>query len=289
MTAPSKLCTRTGFVALALTLIAAPTATRWQAIHAAINARLAAEGAGHRLAAVELASWRSVVNKPVKTPKLDFVPADPRRQERVDLTWAVDTVDLTSGVPPAAALGAIADALLPFLSERCADGLVLTPVTPAETVDLGDLERQLLGLPTSPRVADLTHAGWMPAAFFDHFSIHGSTSILAVTASFVFVDANGHPTDVDGNGALDVSHRETYYNDSFDWSTVGLGVDVGTVALHETAHLFGLDEVAATLAPGSDPELLEPHPADVYAGPEQQLPARMRASFCANWRHWPDR
>ncbi|HVS12313.1 MAG TPA: hypothetical protein VMV46_00175 [Thermoanaerobaculia bacterium] len=274
---------------VAFLLVAAPIATRSELARAAVNARLALAGADHRLASVEFRrAWRSVGPKG-KAPALDFVPADPRRGGRTDLTWAIDTVDVTGDAPLEAVLGAVEDALLPFLAERCADGLVVTPVTPAGSTDLGELEAQVLATPTSPSIADLTHGGWLPGVFFDFLAEGGSSSILALTATFVFIDAAGNPTDIDGNRALDVSHRETYYNDAFLWSTAGLDVDVHTVAIHETAHLFGLDDLAATLTTGSDPSSVEPIAAGAYDGIEHQLSPKARSSFCKNWRHWPSR
>ena len=39
-------------------------------------------------------------------------------------------------------------------------------------------------------LADITHAGWLPGAFFDALLPSGSTFILGVTVPFVFIDPN---------------------------------------------------------------------------------------------------
>ena len=42
--------------------------------------------------------------------------------------------------------------------------------------------------------ADITHAGWLPAAFFNAIAPNGSASILGVTFTFVFAAPRGRPT-----------------------------------------------------------------------------------------------
>jgi len=63
--------------------------------------------------------------------------------------------------------------------------------------------------------ADVVHAGWQSAAFFDFIQPGGSTFILGVTYTIIFTDEVGNPTDLDNNGKADVAFRETYYNDAF--------------------------------------------------------------------------
>ncbi len=68
--------------------------------------------------------------------------------------------------------------------------------------------------------ADITHAGWLPGAFFDLVETGGSSYILGVTFTFIWTGAGG-PTDIDRNGKADVAFREIYYNDAFLWSVSG--------------------------------------------------------------------
>ena len=86
--------------------------------------------------------------------------------------------------------------------------------------------------------ADLTHGGWLPKAFFDALTAGGGSFIIGVTFTFVFTvgPPTNTPTDIDGNGKLDVAFREIYYNDNFSWADDGAtNVDVESVALHEAS------------------------------------------------------
>ena len=93
----------------------------------------------------------------------------------------------------------------------------------------------------TPR-ADITHAGWLPPDFFDALAPDGSSFILAVTFTFVFIDEAGNPTDIDGDGRDDAAFREIYYNLAFPWGTGGASynVDIQSVAIHEAGHALGL-------------------------------------------------
>ena len=103
-------------------------------------------------------------------------------------------------------------------------GIVKVPDTGADP-DLVDgivfNNPALIGTP----FADITHAGWVPGAFFDAaFPPNGSLFVLAATFTFVFVDANGNPTDIDRNHLADTAFRETYYNLRFAWRGWCIGV-----------------------------------------------------------------
>ena len=90
--------------------------------------------------------------------------------------------------------------------------------------------------------ADITHAGWLPNAFFNAV-FPGSGGILAATFTFIFVEDDGvTPTDIDRDGRADVAFREIYYNRGFGWGTGGdpFNVDIQSVAIHESGHGFGL-------------------------------------------------
>ena len=54
--------------------------------------------------------------------------------------------------------------------------------------------------------ADITHAGWLPGAFFDLVEPGGSSFIIGVTYTLIGVGADG-PTDIDRNGKADVAFR----------------------------------------------------------------------------------
>src|SRR4029453_125442 len=110
-------------------------------------------------------------------------------------------------------------------SIRRAEGTPITKLPPIPNLDIGIVE-SLLGQTGGPFfLADITHAGWLPA------------NVIGVTFTFIFIaPATGAPTDIDNNGKADVAFREILYNDRFVWRTDGGNIDVETVALHESGH-----------------------------------------------------
>jgi len=99
----------------------------------------------------------------------------------------------------------------------------------------------IFGFPANPFLADITTTGFLPGFVFDIVEPNGSNFILGLTWTFVFLDGNGDPTDINGDGYDDVAFKEVWYNDSFLWNTNGINhVDLESVALHENGHALGL-------------------------------------------------
>lgn len=76
-------------------------------------------------------------------------------------------------------------------------------------------------------VADVVHAGWMPADFFEFFVPGGGAYIIAGTFTIIFLDSDSNPVDIDNNGKYDVAWREIYYSDEFQWQD-GDHIDIET-------------------------------------------------------------
>ena len=92
-----------------------------------------------------------------------------------------------------------------------------------------------------PFHADISTIGFLPGAIFDAVLGPGASSnVLGVTITFVWIDEDGNPTDVNGDGYDDTALVEVWYNDNFAWSTDGTLNDIETVALHENGHALGL-------------------------------------------------
>ena len=152
----------------------------------------------------------------------------------------------------------------------------------------------LIGFGTvgTPR-ADVTHAGWYPAAFFDAVAEDGSTFIIAVTFPFIFTDDDGNPTDLDGDHELDYAFAEIYWNDAFPYGIdTGFPIDVESVALHETGHGLGqahFGKISQTTANGK----FHFSPLAVmnaaYTGVSQDLLGSDNAGHCSLWGSWPHR
>ena len=109
----------------------------------------------------------------------------------------------------------------------------------------------------NPLGADINTLGFVPAALFELVVGPGAgTQTVGVTFPFVWVDEDGSPTDIDGDGNADAAFMEVWYNNGFTWTLTGLGgTDVQTVALHENGHTLGLGhygKVHATFPPPKD-------------------------------------
>ncbi|HYU52588.1 MAG TPA: hypothetical protein VEK37_06565, partial [Gemmatimonadaceae bacterium] len=147
---------------------------------------------------------------------------------------------------------------------------------------LGDPSR--IGTP----FADITHAGWLPRAFFDALAPNGSTFILGVTFTFVFIDANHNPTDIDHDGRADVAFREIYYNQRFFWTTdptYGGAIDIQSVVTHESGHAYGLGHFGYVFLNPKGVIKYAPRAVmtAVYVSSFRDLTGTDDASFCELW------
>ena len=137
-------------------------------------------------------------NRGNKQLSAHFVPGDPRRGGFGDITYAVDLIDgaTASGLSAADTETAIDNAMSTWEGVNCSD-IPITNIGPAN-LDLGYVQWDL-GFGGVPGwLADVTHAGFLPAAFFDALTAGGSTFILGVTFTLIWVDG-AVPTDIDNN------------------------------------------------------------------------------------------
>jgi hypothetical protein len=231
-----------------------------------------------------------------------WVPGDPRRYGINDIYWTTDQVDESSSVPLADSSAAIDRAMNTWQGVRCS-GVPLTKV-PDYGLDWGYVQWQVSqgasGFPGWP--ADITHAGWLPAAFFDSIAPpNGSEYILGVTFTFIWTEGE-IPTDIDGNRKYDVAFREIYYNDNFAWSTEGPAwydpeVDIETIALHEVGHGLSQAHFGKMFVDASDPEppysISHLHFAPravmnaVYWDTQRELLDSDVGGHCSIWASWP--
>lgn len=140
-------------------------------------------------------------------------------------------------------------------------------------------------------VADVVHAGWLGADFFDMIAPGGGTFILGVTFTIIFTDNNGTPTDLDNNGKRDVAWREIYYNDAFPWA-VGAHYDVETIALHEAGHGLSQGHFGAAFFDAGKGELhFSPRAVmnAAYSGIQTSIGKADNAGHCSNWSSWPNK
>ena len=214
-----------------------------------------------------------------------FVPFDPRRGGRGNITYMVDqTEGAINGMTVDQTTAAIDRAMATWNAVHCST-IPITKLPDIPELDLGLVESQL-GLPGQRQFfrADITHAGWLPFYVLP-------TNVIGVTFTFIFVDpATGAPTDIDNNGKLDVAFREIYYNDRFVWSING-NIDVQTVALHESGHGLSQGHFGKAFETDANGKI---HFAPLavmnagYSDVQQDLLGTDYAGYCSIWASWPN-
>lgn len=270
----------------------------------AINADLSGIGLGIQIHSASLYAdadnadkSRTIFASNVGNKQLPYqwVPFDPLRDNRQGLTWTFDKVDgeSSNGVTSDQSAGAFFAAASTWNELTCSEiplEYVEAPTTTrgkrVTNIDLG-LVQWLLGFGGIPGyVADITHGGILPGAFFDTLAPGGSDFILGVAFTFVWLDSNGDPTD---NTAI----VEIYYNDNFPWSTStpATAVDLETVALHEMGHALG-QEHFGTIAYNHATGEFTISPRAVmnaaYTGLLRDLQGSDEAGHCSIWGDWPN-
>lgn len=264
-----------------------------------VNELLEAMGENVRLAVAEYYAASGTVGQTVffddRALQLGhhFVPGDPRRGGFYDIAWLSDQIEgaaspLTSGETQAA----ISDAMNTW------DGLTCSTIPLVELSDLGldwGYMQWLMGFGGIPGwYADITHAGWLPGAFFDAVEPpDGSAYILGVTFTFIWLDdLTDEPTDIDNNGKIDVAFRETYYNNDFVWGIdTADPIDVETVVLHETGHGLSQGHFGKLIRTDANGKFHFAPRALMnagYTGVQQNIKGTDLAGHCSIWASWPN-
>jgi hypothetical protein len=211
-----------------------------------------------------------------------WVAGDARRgADGTNLTYLVDSRGLSASLDPVAAEASLDRATKSWAAESCLNRAAILKRT--DTGADADIFDSMLGYGDfgNYRLADIVHAGFMPPSFFDAVNGPGSgETVLAFSVTFIFVGADGNPSDVNKDGYLDTATNEIYYNDGFSWllGTPG-GIDLETVALHEVGHSLGLGHVGPPLEAIMNP---------VYSGVRRSLLPLDHALLCSVWSRWPN-
>jgi len=277
-----------------------PTSDYLAALMDEINAEMAVQGLNYRVGIAEYMTGggeemgATVLSRVVGNKQLtaDFVPSDPRRSSWSgpvgsgpdDITYAIDQTG--DAVPPGGGLtaaqttAAIDRAMGTWQAQTCSNLPIVK--NSDQGADIG-LIAYLNGLGgSSAIVADVQHAGWRDINF--------AGGILGVTFTFIWIDGDGNPTDIDNNHKLDVALREIYYDPSWIWADDGISnIDVETVALHEAGH--GLSQAHfGTLLQLNDGSLQAAPRAVMnafYLDPQRELFGTDLSGHCSLWANWP--
>jgi hypothetical protein len=254
------------FIAVAIASAALPSAfvtaapSRAVAALDGINVKLSSRAAAYRVAKMDYITSRdsglfgsTVFAKDVGNRQLDFhfVPALLRYAAPFPnvLVYTIDTQEgaANGGLTLSQTSGAIRRAMATWAGQTCAPIPMGELGLPANT-DLGIIQNVLGFGGSSAYVADVVHGGWLPGGFFDAISEDGagSTYILGVTFTLIWVDADGNPIDTNGDHKGDAAIREVYYNNAFPWTNDVVDftspyIDVESIALHESGHALSQD------------------------------------------------
>jgi hypothetical protein len=146
----------------------------------------------------------------------------------------------------------IEEAMGAWRDRQCSDAPITRVAIPAGT-DPNQLDNFFKGLPLGAnyaQTADIVHGGWQVPQFFRNIAIlsgqppAAGDNIIGITFTFVFVDANDNPTDIDRNRKADIGLAEIYYNGLFGYDNSGLPdprvIDFFSVLAHESGHALGL-------------------------------------------------
>lgn len=218
----------------------------------------------------------------------DFVPSLPLSEDgTTNLSYYVDNNRPSVDLPVGTSTAAIQQAMTTWDGITCSNlGMAELPSDGRPT---GFVSAFFGFVGSYDYVADVTHCGWMPGAFFDFLAPGGSNFILGVTFTLIFTDGDGDPIDTDNNKKYDVAWREIYYNDNFPWND-GSTFDVETVALHEAGHGLSQAHFGGAFLTGKNNKLhFNPRAVmnATYSGVQTQISKTDKAGHCSNWAQWP--
>lgn len=242
-----------------------------------------------------------------------WVEHDPRRHtdEGLTLYYRIDLTELPPGVSVAKTEAAIEAAVATFEGVRCGRSLDLVRVDADSDTDYGYFQHQVgMGGAPAPH-ADITFAGWVPAAFMAAAGVPGSFGVAlpaawqtdgALAWGLDVWDPSRSFTDVNRDRKHDLFATEIYFNRDWNYVTDDkeladtlFYIDVQTIATHELGHALGMGHFGrSTVILDSDGEFIDlyvnPHSAGLMNTSsyyqKRDLSGSDVASFCGLYANW---
>jgi hypothetical protein len=242
-----------------------------------------------------------------------WVENDPRRHtaEGLTLYYRIDLTELPPGVSVAKTEAAIEAAVATFEQVRCGKDLRLVRLDADSDTDYGYVQHQV-GMGGSPApLADITFAGWVPAAFMAAAGVPGSFGVALPAAwqtngslawGLDVWDPSRSFTDVNRDRKHDLFATEIYFNRDWNYVTDNkeladtlFYIDVQTIATHELGHALGMGHFGrSTVILDANGQFIDlyvnPHSASLMNTSSyyqtRDLSGSDVASFCGLYANW---
>lgn len=216
-----------------------------------------------------------------------WVANDPRRGGNTNITYnQFPGFQLANGVLPTAEIHD--DAFDRWENEATCGGVNLI-----KQENPGIFNSAILSISgvTGDPFSDINILGHVPPFVFELVGLSENT--LGVAFTFIFLDENGDPTDIDNDNLADTSLKEVWYNDGYTWTNDPANnpddIDLASVITHEIGHTLEAGHFGSGIF-NQKKGTIRYNPRAVmnalYFEPLSDLQKTDRASYCNTFSNW---